>query len=106
MAAARTGSHSDRHASTASSGAESWTSQETIKGLFGSRRHTPVKISTDKGLRYADSPARRRAAFFVCARRRRCLSLFQIPSHVAAYLSGVGRAIFGRAISKCVPSES
>jgi hypothetical protein len=49
--AARNGSHADRHASTASSGADSWTSQETIKGLFGSRRHTPVKISTDKGLR-------------------------------------------------------
>ncbi len=76
------GLHSDRHASwAASSGADSWTSQDTIKGLFGSRRHTPVKISTDKGLRYVGSPARRQStclAFFVCARH--AASLFQIPS--------------------------
>jgi hypothetical protein len=44
--------NSERHSSTASSGGESWTSQETIKGMFGSRRHTPVKISTDKDGRY------------------------------------------------------
>jgi hypothetical protein len=39
----------ERHASNASSGAESWTSQDTIRGMFGARRHTPVNIATDNG---------------------------------------------------------
>ena len=43
----------DRHASSASSGADSWTSTETVKNIFAPhRRGTPVRILTDKEQRY------------------------------------------------------
>jgi len=45
----------ERHASTASSGADSWKSTDTIKGPFAvppQRRGTPVRITTDKEQRY------------------------------------------------------
>ena len=45
----------ERHASTASSGADSWKSTDTIKGPFAAppqRRGTPVRITTDKEQRY------------------------------------------------------
>ena len=42
----------ERHGSTESSGAESWRSDDTVRGPFGSGRGTPMKVNTNKKLQY------------------------------------------------------
>ena len=40
----------ERHGSTESSGAESWRSDDTVRGPFGNIRGMPMKVNTNKKL--------------------------------------------------------